>query len=414
MDENNSNGPQIVPHSREDEEAVVGSALIDPDAIKAVALSPTDFYIHRLGWIWGAMCNLSMNNKSVDFLTVTNELDKNGQLAGIGGPAYLTALINNTPSAMHIEDYANEVKDTSYRRRLIQTANKLAKIAYDESVPADVSEIVQGLEQGVPVEDGTVALRDVITDDYLKVVQARKDKIESEWEKFNAISGGIYKRQTVLFAGGEGVGKSVFVGQYGLHVAKQGMRVAFYLTEMDNEAQILRWVSSETKIPDSRIKENKLTVTERESIDNAFAYIKKLKIRITDSTRMSSAKIGADLIKSPADMVVVDSIGQLNETDEKKWDRVETSLLNLKRIAKNQNCAIISVATLVKDGSIRGTKEVSYICDFWYKILRVSEDTGSWGYWEREVFAGKQRHGGSSGYAKLKMHQFLPRLEEMN
>ena len=410
MDEKNYS-----PHNTEAEEDVIGSALINPNAFGTIDLSPTDFYTHKLGWIWGAMCNISLQSGNIDIRTVSNELEKENQLEGIGGQAYLAKLMNNTVSSLHIEDYAKEVKDTAYRRSVIQYANKLAKIAYDESIPVDISEIVHGLEAGVPVDDGTVSVREIITDDYLDTLRSRKDRIESEWEKFNAISGGIYKRQTTLIAGGEGIGKSIFVGQYGLFVAKKGLRVAFYLTEMDVESNILRWVSAETSIPTSRIKEDRLTPIERESIDNSMGYIKSLKIRMTDSTRMSSAKIGADLMKHPADMVVVDSIGQLNEKDDKKWDRVETSLLNLHRIAKDQNCAVLSVATLVKDGTIRGTKEVAYIADYWYKLMRPSgaQEPTDYDWLYREIYAGKQRHGGSTGYAKLEMNQSLPRLEEM-
>ncbi len=181
------------------------------------------------------------------------------------------------------------------------------------------------------------------------------------------------------------------------------------------ESNILRWVSDETGISTRRIKEEKLTLTEKTNVDNAMQFIKGLKIRMTDSTRMSSAKIGADLIKHPADMVVVDSIGQLNEADEKKWDKVETSSLNLKRIAQNQNCAIISVATLTKNETIRGTKEVAYICDYWYKIMRPvgATEPESLDWYVRKIYAGKQRHGGSTGFAKLEMHQTLPRLMEV-
>ena len=85
-----------VPHSREAEEAVVGAVLINPEAYYDVAqfLQADDFYIHRHKWIWEAFTRLHEQRTPIDMLTVSDELDRVGQLAELGGPAYLTTLIN--------------------------------------------------------------------------------------------------------------------------------------------------------------------------------------------------------------------------------------------------------------------------------------------------------------------------------
>ena len=90
-----------IPHSREAEEAVVGAVLINPEAYYDVAqfLQADDFYIHRHKWIWEAFTRLHEQRTPVDMLTLSDELDRVGQLAELGGPAYLTALINQVPSS---------------------------------------------------------------------------------------------------------------------------------------------------------------------------------------------------------------------------------------------------------------------------------------------------------------------------
>ncbi len=70
----------------------------------------------------------------IDFLTVSEELDQMGQLAEIGGSAYLTSLINNVPTSLHAESYGHIVEDTAIRRRMLNAANDIAKLAYQEDI----------------------------------------------------------------------------------------------------------------------------------------------------------------------------------------------------------------------------------------------------------------------------------------
>ncbi|MBX3004067.1 MAG: hypothetical protein KF828_08915, partial [Anaerolineales bacterium] len=135
-------GPQqLVPHSREAEEAVIGSVLINPEAYYDVAdfLTAEDFHIHRLRWVWEAFTRLHEQRIPIDLLTVTEDLDKNGHLAEIGGPAYITGLINNVPSSLHAEAYGRLVQQTSIRRRLLEAANKIAKTAYQENLSVEAA-----------------------------------------------------------------------------------------------------------------------------------------------------------------------------------------------------------------------------------------------------------------------------------
>ena len=94
-----------VPHSREAEEAVVGRVSINPEVYYDVAefLSVDDFYIHRHKWIWGRLHQPHEKRIPIDLLTISDELDRHGQLSEIGGPAYLTSLVNQVPSSLNVE-----------------------------------------------------------------------------------------------------------------------------------------------------------------------------------------------------------------------------------------------------------------------------------------------------------------------
>src|SRR6185436_4262307 len=104
--------PTAVPHSREAEEAVVGAVLINPEVYYDVAqfLSADDFYIHRHKWIGDAFTSLHEQRIPVDLLTVSDELVRRGQLSEVGGPAYLTSLVNQVPSSLNAESYGRIVE----------------------------------------------------------------------------------------------------------------------------------------------------------------------------------------------------------------------------------------------------------------------------------------------------------------
>jgi len=126
-----ASSPQLAPHSREAEEAVVGSVLINPEAYYDVAdfLTAEDFHIHRLRWIWEAFTSLHEQRIPMDMLTVTEELDRVGHLAEVGGPAYLTSLVNNVPTSLHAEAYGRLVQQGSIRRRSFSPSGAFSQTA---------------------------------------------------------------------------------------------------------------------------------------------------------------------------------------------------------------------------------------------------------------------------------------------
>ncbi|MCE7861290.1 MAG: replicative DNA helicase, partial [Chloroflexi bacterium CFX2] len=104
-----------IPHSREAEEAVVGAVLINPEVYYDIAqfLSPDDFYIHRNRWIWEAFIRLHEARTPIDLLTLSEDLERTGQLNEIGGSAYLTSLINQVPTSLNAESYGRIVEENS-------------------------------------------------------------------------------------------------------------------------------------------------------------------------------------------------------------------------------------------------------------------------------------------------------------
>src|SRR4029079_5294845 len=121
------------PSNVEAEQAVLGSILLDGEAITRVVsfLRPGDFYLEKHRWIFEAIWDLHEHRDPLDFLSVTSALDAQGHLNAIGGAAYVTSLLNAVPTAAHIEHYARLVERASTERKLIQASTEIAELAFD-------------------------------------------------------------------------------------------------------------------------------------------------------------------------------------------------------------------------------------------------------------------------------------------
>jgi replicative DNA helicase len=119
---------QTQPHSREAEESVLGSVLINPEAYLDIAqfLKPDDFYIVRNRWVWEAYMRLSEKRIPIDNITICNELQQKDQLSEVGGPAYITFLISQVPTSLNATAYGHIVEEKSIRRRMLTAANDMA------------------------------------------------------------------------------------------------------------------------------------------------------------------------------------------------------------------------------------------------------------------------------------------------
>jgi len=132
-------GTQVVermpPYSVEAEEAVLGSILIDPEALERVArvCAPPDFFIEKNGWVFEACLAMRDRQEPIDFVTLVRELTARGQIDEAGGPAYISGLLNATPTAINADGYAKAVKRLSVRRGLLAILSDAAQLAYAEA-----------------------------------------------------------------------------------------------------------------------------------------------------------------------------------------------------------------------------------------------------------------------------------------
>jgi len=132
---------KLAPHDIEAEEAVIGSLLIDPDAILEVAgfLEPQDFFGEAGQPIYRACLSLYQRNEVINQISVAHELMRQDRLEQIGGAAYLSHLISTVPTSLHVQHYGQIVSRTAVMRRLIGAAGQIAAIGYEAGPDIDTS-----------------------------------------------------------------------------------------------------------------------------------------------------------------------------------------------------------------------------------------------------------------------------------
>lgn len=352
-----------VPHSREAEEAVVGAVLINPEVYYDIAqfLAADDFYIHRNKWIWEAFIRLHESRIPIDLLTLSEDLEKNNQLAEIGGSAYLTSLINQVPTSLNAEAYGRIVEENSLRRRMIQAANQIASLAYKGDAIDNVMGEAEKAVFGVSERRNKHDLQPIRT--VLSAYYDRIDDLSKRPEDFHGVPTGFYDLDKLLnglqpsdlliIAGRPGQGKTGFL----LSIAKNAglthkKHVAIFSLEMSNEQVVQRLIAQETGIDSQRLRTGKLLENEWPLFTHAIEVFSDTHIFLDDTPAITPMQLRTKCrrlhMEFGLDLVIVDYL-QLMGGDTRNDNRVqEVSQIsrNLKVLARELNVPVLTAAQL--------------------------------------------------------------------
>ena len=354
---------KTTPANVEAEQAVLGSLLIDPDAIVKVSttLRDVDFYREPHQWIFRALLALHERREPADFVTLVDEMERNEQLEEIGGPAYITQLINSTPTAIYVDHYARIVERTATLRRLIGAANQIAELAYDES--HDVNEVVdraEGIILGVSESrihrDLTPVARvlDEVVDqiDFLARNQNRMMGVPTGFVLLDKMLGGFQKSDLIIVAGRPGMGKS----SLGLSIAQNAARrydarVAVFSLEMSSEQVVQRLLSIETAIDSHRLRMGQIDEEEWPILVEAANTLAGTNIFIDDTPSATVLEIRTKARRLYAergiDLIVVDymqlmSGGGGGSRGENRQQEISFISRSLKGLARELNKPVLS------------------------------------------------------------------------
>lgn len=370
-----SPGPQIVPHSREAEEAVIGAILINPEVYYDVAhfLQNEDFYIHRHKWVWQAFTRLHEQRTPIDFLTVVEELDQHGQLEEVGGPAYLTALINSVPTSLHAEAYARIVEQFAVRRRMLEAANTIAKLAYKEEIGVDeamneAEKAIFGVSERRLTRD-LQPIQQVLSEYYDRLDQLLQRSegaygVPTGFLDLDRLLGGLQPSDFLIIAGRPATGKTAFMLSAAKNAAQiHKKHVAVFSLEMANEQLVQRLIAQETGIDTHRLRTGRLAEEDWPLFTQAVEVLSNTRIFLDDTPGLTPLQLRTKArrlhMEFRLDLVLVDYL-QLMSGGMRMENRVqEVSYIsrNLKMLARELNVPVLAAAQLSRAIEQRADKE---------------------------------------------------------
>lgn len=363
----------LVPQSKELEEALLGALLINPEMYAEVGyLSTQDFYLRKHQWLWQAITKLHQQARSFDFVTVTEELARQGKLEELGGPAYLSALINNTYLSYQAPQYAAQVRALAIRRQLINSANEIAKLAYDQNKTIDeIQQEAAHLTRYTPGQEEIYSIGAWAQLAYDTMLYRREHGLAFLGTGLpdldTRIDGLDPSEATMLLLCGEpGAGKTILWGQIAFHLATQDP--GFLLSmEMSGRRMLYRVLADRTKISALKMRRGQVTEEETDRIWQEVIDLDKTPLHLGNK-RHTPESLHARLVQLKRDEGItwygldyLTLMGGYNKLE--KWQRAEVLSQDLLQINRELGLCSLVIHTLNASGQVAGGKGAQYDAD---------------------------------------------------
>ncbi len=363
-----------IPQSTEAEQAVIGSMLIDPECVPSVIeqLHPDDFYIEENRRIFETIYSMFNNAMRIDAVTVLDQLKSVGVYDDAGGRAYLMQLMDITPTAAGVREYAGIVRDKSMLRAIAEAGAEIQKLAFEGAgTAADIAELAEqriyNVRQGREIK-GLSHIKSVIMDLYAQLDErSRSDSdipgISTGFPDLDHALTGLNKSDLILVAARPGMGKTAFALNIALNAAKACKKdVAVFQLEMSKDQLASRFLSSEALIESQKLKTGNLQEEDWIKIARATNVLAKTRIYVDDNPAITVAEIKAKCrrLGDGLALVVIDYL-QLMQSGGRRNDNrtqeVAEISRGLKTMAKELNVPVVCLSQLSRAAEQRADKK---------------------------------------------------------
>lgn len=420
-----------MPASLSAERALLGSVLLDAASITEVLslIRAEDFYVSEHQQIFLAMRELFDASNEIDFVTLVDALVHKGVYEKAGGEEYIRALLDATPSAVNIMDYARIVKEESTRRRIISICAEVSDMTYGEQEGVSrVLDYAQGQLNEVAQGRDSRNMRHI--SDVLVSVLGDLKKLADDPEAMRGTPTGFSGIDRVLVGMGEsdliilgarpGMGKTSFALNIATNVAQSSKKaVCVFSLEMSAEQLVSRLLSSEAMVDSRALRSGQITPEDWDKIGQAAMRLSACNILVDDTAGITASAIKAKLRRvENLGFVVIDYMGLMESEQHYDNRALEVGVISrgLKLMAKELQVPILCCAQLSRgtegrtdkrpqlsdlreSGSIEQDADVVMFLyrDEYYKAGRSPEDDGGNTV---EVIIQKNRHG-STGNVEM-------------
>lgn len=364
---------RIPPQNLEAETSVLGSILLDKEAIIKVAdiLVPDDFYSDAYRIIFDEMLWLYEHHQPIDIITLTNRLEERGELESIGGASVLSQLANSVPSAAHVTNYAKIVGDKALLRRLITTANEINSLAYDTT--GEPTEILDQAEQKIfnvsekHLKENFISLKTVLTESFDRIDELHKDKdklrgVPTGFKPLDHILAGLQPSDLIIIAGRPSVGKTAFALNIAHNVAVQEqIPVAIFSLEMSKEQLVDRLLASEAGIDSWKLRTGNLDDNDFIKINHALGTLAEAPLFIDDSSIINVLEMRTKARRLQAEhglgLIMIDYLQLMSGNNpENRVQEVSAISRALKGLARELNVPVIALSQLSRAVESRPSK----------------------------------------------------------
>lgn len=363
-----ANEPKIPPQNVDAEASLLGSILIDSDAIVKVAdiIREDDFYDGRHREIYTALKSLYSKHSPIDVLTLSNELKNNGKLKDAGGAEYLTELTNFVPSAAHALEYAQIVSSKAIRRRIIKASQAIIEMGYDGD--DSIQELIETAESKLfevssdHIKQDVVSLENILSDSFERLDELHKDKgtirgVPTGFKDLDNILAGFQKSDLFILAARPSMGKTALSLNLAHNVAvKSSQPVLLFSLEMSKEQLVDRLLAAEAGVDAWNLRTGNLTDADFEKIGHAMGTLSEAPIYIDDTPGITVSdlrtKARREAHKRPLGLIIVDYLQLMsggtrfsNDGGNRVQEISEISR-GLKGIARELNVPLIAISQL--------------------------------------------------------------------
>jgi replicative DNA helicase len=354
---------RVQPQNTEAEMSVLGSLLLDKDAIIKIAdiITADDFFDNRHGLIYETMVELYGKNVSIDILTVTNTLEEKKVLERCGGASYLTQLVNTVPSAAHVLHYAQIVRKKGTLRRLIQTAGEISNVAYQEE--GDTETILDHAEQMLyqisqkHLKQNFISISSVLHETFERIDELHRDQgklrgLATGFIDIDSKLGGLQKSDLIILAARPSMGKTSLALDIMRHVGVNlKIPVGIFSLEMSKDQLVDRLLSSQSGVDSWQIKTGNLKDEDFEKLGEAMGRLSEAPIYIDDAAGSNIMEVRTKARRLQAEhgvgLIVIDYLQLMSghNTDNRVQEVSEISR-SLKILARELNVPVLALSQL--------------------------------------------------------------------
>ncbi len=370
----------IPPHNKEAEQSVLGSILIDKDALVKIAdlIQPDDFYYDTHKMAYQAMIDLYNRHDPIDLLTLSNLLEERKHLDAVGGPEYLAELTAGVPTATHVFKYAQIVKAKATLRRMIKAGNSITACGYNEN--EEIEALLESAEKEVFsisqtfLKDRFVHVRDVLTKRYEEFsalhMADEKDKVKGLSTGYKSLDGmlsGLQPSDLIILAARPSMGKTALALSIAQKIAIENDKkssVGIFSLEMSKEQLVDRLFCSLLGVDSWKLQHGKLDDGDFQNMGLVMDRLNNASIFIDDSVGASIAEIRAKArrlqMEHGLDLLIVDylqlmSVGHGSAYGNRVQEISEISRA-LKALGRELHIPIIALSQLSRAVELRNPK----------------------------------------------------------